>query len=102
MGGFVLYIFFFGFVFIMVVTLKGLAYILSLFEAYWCFRRGCGLQYMDATRISSHVHGRLILLRCWWYSSGQPKPAYFAAVGIPIWDVTGTPPEARKGWKRVI
>jgi hypothetical protein len=30
------------------------------------------------------------------YSSGQPKPAYFGGVRIPILDMTGTPLEARK------
>ena len=33
------------------------------------------------------------------YSGGQTKPAYFVAMGIPIWDMTETPPEARKCWK---
>jgi hypothetical protein len=36
------------------------------------------------------------------YRHGQTKPAYFAAVGIPIWDMTGTPPEGRKCWKTCI
>ena len=35
-------------------------------------------------------------------SCRHPKPAYFAAVGIPIWDMTGTTPVARKCWKTVI
>jgi hypothetical protein len=36
------------------------------------------------------------------YSPGQPKPAYFAAVGIPIRDMTETTPEARKCWEAFI
>ena len=36
------------------------------------------------------------------HSRGQPKPAYFVAVGIPIRDMTGMPPEARKCWKTSI
>jgi len=30
------------------------------------------------------------------------KARYFAAVGIPIWNMTGTPPEAQKWWKTFI
>ena len=33
------------------------------------------------------------------YSCEQPKPTYFAAMGIAIWDMTGTTPEAWKCWK---
>jgi hypothetical protein len=36
------------------------------------------------------------------YSHGQPKPTYFVAVGIPILDMTETPPEAQKCWKTFI
>jgi hypothetical protein len=36
------------------------------------------------------------------YSSGQLKPTYFEAVGIPIWNMTGTPPEAQKCWETFI
>ena len=36
------------------------------------------------------------------YSHGHPKPTYFAAVGIPIWDMTETTPRARKCWKTFI
>jgi hypothetical protein len=36
------------------------------------------------------------------YSRRQPKPTYFVAVGIPILDMTETPPEARKCWKTFI
>jgi len=36
------------------------------------------------------------------YSHGQPKPANFVAVGIPILDMTETPPEAWKCWKMFI
>jgi hypothetical protein len=36
------------------------------------------------------------------YSRGQPKPTYFVAVGIPILDMTETPPEAQKCWKTFI
>ena len=34
--------------------------------------------------------------------SRTTKARYFAAVGIPIRDMTGTPPEARKWWKTFI
>jgi hypothetical protein len=36
------------------------------------------------------------------YSHGQTKPAYFVAVGIPIWDMMETPLEARKCLKTCI
>ena len=36
------------------------------------------------------------------YSSGQLKPTYSGAVGISIWNMTGTPLETQKCWETFI